>query len=84
MKKNDLFTYIIRIKKSMKLSFLTIFSHHRRINYHCLNFGAKNAALTKKRYVRVYSIHEAIKVGWADGVKINKNYSFTKSRKFKL
>ena len=32
------------------------------IIFRCLNFGAKNAALTKKRYARVYSIHEAIKV----------------------
>ena len=35
---------------------------HCEIIFHCLNFGTKNAALTKKRYARVYSIHEAIKV----------------------
>ena len=35
---------------------------HSEIIFRCLNFGAKNAALTKKRYARVYSIHEAIKV----------------------
>ena len=46
---------------------------HYGKNFRCLNFGAKNAAPTKKRYARVYSIHEAIKVknsgtfGWANG-----------------
>ena len=36
--------------------------NYYEIIFHCLNFGAKNAALTKKRYARVYSIHETIKV----------------------
>ena len=35
---------------------------HYGIIFRFLNFGAKNAAFTKHRYARVYSIHEAIRV----------------------